>query len=241
MSELRSLLTEVVDEPGGTPAELEAIRTRASRRAARQRWIAALVAVGVALVGIGAASLMFGGHTARPAAQTSQATTLPTPPGSQPSSPGSPSAVPAKPCTAAQLSGATDTAFVQGATQSLAGPITLVNHGSLPCLLVGRPVVRILGPNGELSVKLTTTVPAGPTGTGAIRVAPGKPAVVMLRWTNWCGRHIQLNQIGFMLRISPKQRAFVVGLTNADGHPPVCNQPKYPSTLGVSRWSYPPT
>jgi len=239
MSDLRSLLREVVDEPAGTDAELDAIRKRSSRLAARQRWAATLVAMGVAVAGIGAATLMFGGHAAMPAGQTSQPSTLPSPPVSQPSNPGTPPALPPKPCTAEQLSGPTDTAFVQGATQSLAGPITVTNRGSEPCLLAGRPKVRILGPNGVLSVKLTTAAPVGPTGNGGITIAPGQRAEVNLVWSNYCGPPVRLGKVGFLLKISPRQRAFVVGVTDGGGSPPVCGARKYPSTLGVSRWSYP--
>jgi len=236
MSELRSLLKEVVDEPPGSDAELDEIRKRASRHAARQRWVAAMVAVGVAVVGIGVASLMFGGRSLAPAAQTSHPT-----PSAIPSNPGTPPSGPAKPCTAAQLSGPTSATFAQGSGQALYAPITVVNRGSGPCLLGGRPTVRILGPSGVLSVKVTTTAPAGPTGNGGITVAAGEKAVVMLRWTNYCGPPLRLDQIGFLLKIAGGQRAFVVGLTNSDGNPPVCDARKYPSTLGVSRWSYPGT
>ncbi|HXY72972.1 MAG TPA: hypothetical protein VEM41_10540, partial [Actinomycetota bacterium] len=66
MNDVRSLLQEVVDEPTATDADMDEVVRRAGRHTARQRWVAALVAVGVAVVGIGVASLTFAGHTATP-------------------------------------------------------------------------------------------------------------------------------------------------------------------------------
>ena len=243
MNDVRSLLQEVVDEPAGTPADMEAIRRRAGRHAARQRWVAALVAIGIALAGIGVASLVFGGHTATPAARISRPkpSAMASPPSSHPSNPGSVSFGPLEPCTAAQLSGGADTAFVQGATQSLIGSIVVVNHGSMPCRLSGRPSVRMIGPNGELSVQITSEAPLGAASPGRVIVAPGRPAEVTIRWTNWCGPPVRLDQIGFQLWIGRSQRAFVVGLAGEGQTTPICGSRKYPSTLGVSRWSYPGT
>ena len=213
MSDLRSLLKEVVDEPAGTDAELDAIRRRSSRRAARQRWVAALVAIGVAVLGIGAATLMFGGHTVTPAARTTKPSAIPSPPGSPLA------AAPANPCTARQLSGKADTALVQAGMQSLAGTITVFNHSSEPCLLAGRPVVGMFGPKGPLSVKITTIAPPGATGSGGIVLQPGRGAVVGLRWSNWCGPTVRLSRVGFVLRIRPRERAFVVGLQSEGASP----------------------
>jgi Domain of unknown function (DUF4232) len=163
------------------PLEADPLIAEAKRRARWRRLIAAgvlLLAAGGAAAGV----LAFGGSGS---ASPGRIPWLPTRPQLGPANPPL-----TPPCTAAQLRA---TLELQGATGNLAGLISIVNRGSQPCSLLGRPK---LGFAGATSKWRETRYP-GPFAPfdplapprGSLRALPtGESVSVGIWWSNWCGR-----------------------------------------------------
>jgi len=119
--------------------------------------------------------------------------------------------------------------------QSLVGRIKVVNSGP-PCVLSGRPMVRIVGPAGPLRLKYTTVSPVG-SMYGRQGIGLDNYAVLAIRWSNWCGGSLSLSS--FRVEVATHRGYGAIPVrSSAGGKPPVCGAPKYPSILGVSLWSF---
>ena len=114
----------------------------------------------------------------------------------------------------------------QGATQGL--QLTLVLSSSEPCRLPARPRVQILLAGRPATVR---QVPLRLSSEDVPRrvIGPGRSAVAMLRWSNWCGRRARVS-----LRLSLGGVSIVDTLGPWPSIAPVCVAPKLPSTLAVS-------
>lgn len=205
------------------PFELDPLIAEAKQRARRRRLIAA-----VALVMTGAAvwGLLAAGGSGSPG----EVPWLPT----RPQLPAAnPPLAPA--CTASQLRASL---FLQGATMSLVGPISLVNRSSQPCSLLGRPRLSFANATSKWQEtrwrpSLGNPTPFDPLAPprGSLRaLAPGEHVSVMLWWSNWCGRGARpggsMSQSPAAIVLTPPGGG-QVKLTNAHtGHglpAPVCN------------------
>jgi Protein of unknown function (DUF4232) len=161
------------------PFELDPLIAEAKQRARRRRLIAAvaLAATGVAVWGL----LVAGGN-----GSPGEVPWLPTRPQLPAANPPLASA-----CTASQLRASL---FLQGASMSLVGPISLVNHSSRPCSLLGRPRLSFAGATSkweETRLQAGPSIPFDPLAPppGSLRaLAPGEHVSVQLWWSNWCGR-----------------------------------------------------
>ncbi len=132
--------------------------------------------------------------------------------------------------------------FLQGATGSLVGGVSLVNAGVRPCSLVGWPTVTFAGPaaSGEKwRVKRLAASPSPPEAIsdppGSLRaLLPGKTAATAIFWSNWCGP-------GSTPAGSPGAfpTKLILGLPGGAtigiplAHAPRCDQPDDPSTVSV--------
>jgi uncharacterized protein DUF4232 len=135
----------------------------------------------------------------------------------------------AAPCLASALHARL---FLQGATGSLVGGVTLLNAGTRPCALVGRPAVSFGAPaaaRAKWRVKRLAASTAPPDvladPPGSLRaLRPGKSASVTVYWSNWCG---------------PPPRALRLALASgttiaiALARAPRCDAPQAPSTVAV--------
>lgn len=140
-----------------------------------------------------------------------------------------------KVCHAADLTGSVG---FQGATQALAGNLTLTNRGTSPCSVEGPPEVQLIDAKGQaLAVKDVTPPDAGPSQRVVIQ--PGQPAYVRLFWREWCGA-----EPSFPVQVRadwPDSGGWASTLLASgpprDQHPldqtPVCNVPGSVSTLSV--------
>jgi Domain of unknown function (DUF4232) len=163
------------------PLEADPLIAEAKRRARRRRLIAAgvlLLAAGGAAAGV----LAFGGSGS---ASPGRIPWLPTRPHLWEAS------VPLAPaCTASQLHASVS---LQGATQSLVGPISIVNRSSRPCSLLGRPRLSFADATSKWQeTRLSQAVgapydPLAPPHRSLRALAPGEHVSVMLWWSNWCG------------------------------------------------------
>jgi hypothetical protein len=133
--------------------------------------------------------------------------------------------------------------FLQGATGSLVGGVNLLNAGSAPCSLLGRPTVSFTGAAASVTpvrVKKLTRSPAPPDvladPLGSLRaLAPGKSVSVLLWWSNWCGPGS--TPTGSSSGTPPDE----LKLTLASGasvlvplsQAPRCDAPQQPSVLSV--------
>jgi hypothetical protein len=162
------------------PLAADPLIAEAKQRARRRRLVAlaALVAAG----GVAGGVVAFGGSGS---ASPGRIPWLPTRPHVWSAS------VPLAPaCTASQLRASL---FLQGATQSLAGPISLVNRSSRPCSLLGRPRLSFANATSRWrETRLSPAVgapydPLAPPRRSLRALAPGEHVSVMLWWSNWCG------------------------------------------------------
>ena len=132
--------------------------------------------------------------------------------------------------------------FLQGATGSLVGGVSLVNAGVQPCSLVGWPTVSFTGSAASRArwrVKRLAASPSPPEAIadppGSLRaLRPGKAAATAIFWSNWCGP-------GSTPTGSPGSppTAMDVGLPGGTtiaiplAHAPRCDQPSTLSTVSV--------
>jgi hypothetical protein len=172
------MLGHVEPFPGVDPLIAEA------KQRARRRRLLALAAAGLVVACAVGVDLAASGGTAGT-------------PGTIPWLPTRPSLGPAHPplapaCTASQLHASL---FMQGASMSLVGPISIVNRSSQPCSLLGRPKLSFAGAtskwretpwtNGSFSIPFDPLAPP----VGSLRaLRPGEHVSVQLWWSNWCGR-----------------------------------------------------
>ena len=146
----------------------------------------------------------------------------------------------AAPCRAASLRAHL---FLQGATGSLAGGVSLRNAGARPCALLGRPVVSFAG--GAATVTKWEVKPLPPTQVtpdvladplGSLRaLEPGKSAAITVFWSNWCGPHAiptgDPGQLPATLDLGLASGTTVaIRIANA----PRCDAPQDPSTIAVT-------
>lgn len=120
--------------------------------------------------------------------------------------------------------------FLQGATGSLVGGVTLLNAGRRPCSLLGRPAVSLGDPaRTRVRVKRLAASAAPPDvladPPGSLRaLRPGKSASVTLYWSNWCGPRPRALHLALASRTTVS-----IPLANA----PRCDAPQDVSTLSV--------
>jgi hypothetical protein len=145
----------------------------------------------------------------------------------------------APPCKAADLR---THLFLQGATGSLVGGITLLNAGATACSLVGRPSFSFTGAAAAAErwrVKKLAASSAPPDvladPPGSLRaLQPGKSAGIQLFWSNWCGP----GAVATGASGAPPD-AIVLGLASGTRisvrvtQAPRCDAPQYPSTVSV--------
>jgi uncharacterized protein DUF4232 len=222
------------------PLEADPLIAEAKQRARRRRLIAAaaLLAAG----GVAGGVLVFGGSGS---ASPGRIPWLPTRPHVWPAS------VPLAPaCTASQLRASLS---LQGATQSLVGPITLVNRSSRPCSLLGRPRLSFADATSKWrETRLSDSVggsydPLAPPRRSLRALAPGEHVSVMLWWSNWCGRGARpggnLSRSPAAIVLTPpgggQVRLTSAGAQAGHGLPsPVCNGGSGSlSTLGAGRFT----
>src|SRR5712672_647445 len=91
------------------------------------------------------------------------------------------------------------TTFLQAATMSGVGPITIANVSDAACVLPrGIPSVRITWRGSTLSVR--ERVMNGRQGEPVHLLQPGAKAAVPLVWGNWCGRPQGMAHLVFYAR-----------------------------------------
>jgi hypothetical protein len=206
------------------PLGLDPLIAEAKERARRRRLIAAgLIALAAGITVAGVLSFGAGGGSG-------EIPWLPTRPDIGPANPPLAAA-----CTASQLRASL---FLQGATMSLAGPISIVNRSSRPCSLLGHPKLSFANATSRWQEGRWTPTPSAAISfdplappRGSLRaLAPGEHVSVQLWWSNWCGHGAQP---GGVLTQSPSAIVLTppgggqIRLTNAHtGHglpSPVCN------------------
>jgi hypothetical protein len=219
------------------PLEADRLIAEAKQRARRRGLIAAaaLLAAGGAAGGV----LAFGGSGS---ASPGRIPWLPTRPHLGPANP------PLAPaCTAAQLRAKLE---LQGSTGNLAGGISIVNRGSQPCSLVGRPKLGFAGATSKWRETRYhgATAPFDPLAPprGSLRaLPPGESVSVGIWWSNWCGRGSSNGGDAgepptAMLLKAPGGGTIAIRQNRIDGgRRPLGTPPCYasPSTLGATRFT----
>ena len=114
----------------------------------------------------------------------------------------------------------------QGATQGL--QITLGLYADRACRLPARPHVQVLVAGRPVRLR---QVPYRLGAENAPRrtIAPRRPASVVLRWENWCGRRGPVS-----IRLTLGGATVVAPLGSETTSGPACVDRARPSTLGVS-------
>jgi hypothetical protein len=121
------------------------------------------------------------------------------------------------------------TTFLQAATMSGAGPITITNVSGFACLLPrGIPSVWITWRGRRLRVR--EHVMTRWQGEPVHLVGPGAKAAVPLVWTNWCGRPQGMARFVFFARFPSGLE--VRAPQRSTGHPGCESRPD-PSVLAV--------
>ena len=145
----------------------------------------------------------------------------------------------APPCRASALHAQL---FLQGATGSLVGGVSLRNVGRGACSLLGWPAVSFVGAAAAAAKWRVMRAAAQPQRIdlladppGSLRaLEPGKSVGVTLWWSNWCG---PASRPASGPGAPPK--ALVLSLAGKTtiripvAHAPRCDQPQAPSTLSV--------
>lgn len=127
------------------------------------------------------------------------------------------------------------TAGWQGATGSMAGPVTLTNTSKQACILLGPLRVRLEDAAGR-TLAFSEPAPAAKQAEQDVLLAPGEKASALLHWSNWCGprpggmglRVILLERLGQLVATAPDD------LNGMEGTPR-CDAPSSKTllTLGV--------
>jgi hypothetical protein len=190
--------------------ELELLIKEARDRQLRRRLLGAAGAAIIAALGLGLYALTHGRTTG---------------PSETLSGRNAPVAV----CRSSQLSGTT---FLQAATMSGVGPITITNVSGIVCRLPhGVPSVRTTWRGRDLHMQ--ERVLTGWQGRPAHVLRPGAKAAVPLMWTNWCGRPEGMARLVFYARF-PNGLNVVAPEQRLTGHPD-CVSRADPSILSVGR------
>jgi hypothetical protein len=131
-------------------------------------------------------------------------------------------------CRGQQLAATT---FLQAATMSGVGPITITNLSSAACVLPrGVPSVRITWRGSPLRVR--EHVMNGRPGEPPVRLLrPGAKAAVPLVWGNWCGPPQGVAHLVFYARF-PNELEVRAPAQPLSGHP-TCASRSAPSILSV--------
>lgn len=164
------------------PLGVDPLIAEAKQRARRRRLIAAAAAALVA--GATAAGVLAFGA----GGSSGEIPWLPTRPNIGPANPPL-----AAPCTASQLKASL---FMQGASMSLVGGISILNRSAQRCALVGRPKLSFSGATAKWresrfhaqSVEPIQFDPLAPSRGTLRALRPGEHVSVNLWWSNWCGR-----------------------------------------------------
>jgi hypothetical protein len=189
--------------------DLEALIKEARERQLRRRLLGAAGVAIVAALGLGIYALTLGRGASAGGIRAGRAAALSV-------------------CRSHQLAATT---FLQAATMSGAGPITITNVSDTGCLLPsGIPSVRITCRGSTLAVQERAM--KGLQGQPVHLLRPGAEAAVPLVWSNWCGRPQRMVRRVFYAR-------FPDGLTvrapeRLAGHPN-CGGRSDPSVLSVGR------
>lgn len=135
---------------------------------------------------------------------------------------------------------AIETVYWGGTTAEMGGGATLVDVGSQPCEVGGRPTkVRILDRRGQpldlevepfnddLQVGNVLVLPDDPDPAPSEALFPGQVGI-QLYWTNWCGTWSREGTLVLTLPVVGELRAPFAGLSA-----PRCNTPGAPSVLQV--------
>jgi hypothetical protein len=141
----------------------------------------------------------------------------------------------------------------QGTTQSLLGEVAVTNHGRTACRLSSRPVIGFPGgsPHEVLRERATNTLGVfpGERFSATLVLDPGHTAAVWFQWMNWCNPAASgpagATALGgrrpsqVLVRIAPGAPAIVATVSGGLRalYLPVCNDPKIPSQISVSRWT----
>jgi hypothetical protein len=147
----------------------------------------------------------------------------------------------AKPC---QADGLRTSLFLQGATGSLVGGVTVRNATATKCSLRGRVHVHFVGASAEATRWETVAGPALARDPSAVydrgsslrALGPGRPAYVPLQWRNWCPPGTAETSVGappeILIVDLPRRRGSLhLPLSGA----PRCDSPPDPSVLVVGR------
>jgi hypothetical protein len=150
-----------------------------------------------------------------------------TPPTTEPARPEAP------PCREEQLRG---TLFLQGATGSAVGYVTLRHRGSRPCSLRGTPTLLIDGAARSHDWRVLAMPVRGESEDlrwgrlNALR--PGEEAGFQMHWSNWCGTSsptVELDLPSGTVPVTPQADSM-------SGAGARCDAPQYPASIAVTRF-----
>lgn len=134
------------------------------------------------------------------------------------------------PCTAANLNASTS---LQGATQSIVGPIVFTNTSATACTVQGIPGVQLQDKNGAAlavtQINQTNPPPA------LVTLQPGQQATVNIFWTNFCAADTHPGHYSAKVTIPGDSAltAVLQDVSNTPTPPPPCQASSEPSTLTV--------
>jgi len=134
------------------------------------------------------------------------------------------------PCTASNLNASTS---LQGATQSIVGPILFTNISAAACTVQGIPTVQLQDKNGA-TLDVTQINQTNPP-VRLVTLQPGQQATVNIFWSNFCAANTHPGPYSAKATI-PGDSALTAALndvSNAPTPPPPCQSASEPSTLTV--------
>jgi hypothetical protein len=132
----------------------------------------------------------------------------------------------------------------QGATGAMSGAVFLVNKGTEPCTLQGRPGIHIVGPNGamlpitdvEMSGESTPCCPP-------VILVPGSRAIAGFVWRNWCGE--AQGPFSLAVALPGEGGQLNVAVLDRSGTPvvdtPRCDNSQEASTIAVGQFAKAPS
>jgi hypothetical protein len=222
------------------PLSIDPFIAEAKQRARRRRSLA-LAAAALIVAGLLVFELAPAGSSTAGGAHGANNTIpwLPTKPDLGPSHPPL-----APPCTASQLSASL---FLGGVTQSLIGPISVVNRSSRRCSLLGRPTLSFAGATSKWR-EATWSSPAGfdplaPRRSTLRALAPGEHVRTDIQCWNWCGAGAKgggssSKPPSALVLSAPGGGRLPLTPTGTDSSEPVCNGgPGSVSMLYASRFT----
>jgi Domain of unknown function (DUF4232) len=112
------------------------------------------------------------------------------------------------------------------------GGVVLLNRGTGPCILRGRPAIVLQPTYGQAQRLVHGTEPAPSPPVRTVLLRPGQSAVLGLSWANWCRK-----KIPSVLRIRlPDDGEIAIRNPGA----PQCLAPGRPSVIGVEPFARAP-